>query len=104
MNAFCVSNRDYEKFCRQGDVEYVLKTGIPELRRFCHSITATSQLLGTKNYLQSSLPGLLNSIKLVAEAEPGEDSLATPESERLILDGLRDLKTEVRAKCLRGGV
>ena len=96
LDVFCVSNKHYEKFSRNGDVEYVRKTGIPELRRFCHSLTATSQFMGAKHYLESRLPSLLNSIKLVAEVDPEEDNLTSPESERRIEDGFKTLRREVR--------
>jgi hypothetical protein len=48
----------------------VRASGIPELRRFCHTITAASQLLEAKNFLQSTLSSLLNSVELYASTPP----------------------------------
>jgi hypothetical protein len=95
LDVFCISNKHYEKFCRKGNVEYVKKTGIPELRRFCHSITAAAQFIGAKHYVQSRVPGLLNSIRLLAEKEPREEDTPSEESKRSVLNGLQRLEMNV---------
>ncbi|RDL37034.1 Uncharacterized protein BP5553_04467 [Venustampulla echinocandica] len=71
LEVFCVSNTTYEKFAKKGNVEMVQASGIPELRRFCYTITAHAQLLEAKNCLRSMLSSLLNSAKLWA-AKPTE--------------------------------
>ena len=71
LEVFCVSNLNYEKFSRKGVVNYVNASGIPDLRRFCHTITAKPQYFEAKNYLQSSLASLLTSVRLWVEKEQG---------------------------------
>ena len=44
----------------------VAASGIPELRRFCHSVTATAQLLEAKHFLRSKLASLINSLGIWA--------------------------------------
>lgn len=66
LDIFCVSNTVYEKYCRKGNREYVEASGIPELRRFCHSITAEAQFREARHFLHSSLASLLNSLGLWA--------------------------------------
>ncbi|KAH8649442.1 hypothetical protein BGZ60DRAFT_534676 [Tricladium varicosporioides] len=68
LEVFCVSNTTYEKFSRKGNTEIVHASGIPELRRFCHTITAGAQLLEAKHFLQSTLPSLLSSVELWASS------------------------------------
>lgn len=76
LNVFCVSNTVYEKHSRKGNREYVDASGIVELRRFCHSITAEAQLREAQHYLHSVLASLLNSLglwvgsRLPARVEP----------------------------------
>lgn len=69
LEVFCVSNLKYEKFSRKGVVDYVNASGVPALRRFCHTITAKPQYFEAKNYLQSSLASLLTSVSLWVEKE-----------------------------------
>ncbi|KAH6700598.1 hypothetical protein BKA61DRAFT_705543 [Leptodontidium sp. MPI-SDFR-AT-0119] len=68
LEVFCVSNTTYEKFSRKGNAEMVRASGIPELRRFCHTITAGAQLLEAKHFLQSTLSSLLSSVELWASS------------------------------------
>ncbi|KAH8703638.1 hypothetical protein BGW36DRAFT_287095 [Talaromyces proteolyticus] len=70
LEVFCISNRTYKKFSRAGNVSMVRASGIPELRRFCHSIVANARLLEAKNVLQSKISGLLNSIELWTRTVP----------------------------------
>ena len=72
LEVFCVSNQYYGKFSKKGNVDYVNASGIPDLRRFCHTITAKPQYFEAKHFLQSSLPSLLTSTSLWSEK--GQDS------------------------------
>ncbi len=64
LDVFCVSNRWYHKFSRKGNAELVQASGIPALRKFCHSITADAQLREARHFLQASLFTLVNSAEL----------------------------------------
>ncbi|KAH7133693.1 hypothetical protein EDB81DRAFT_859227 [Dactylonectria macrodidyma] len=64
LDVFCVSNTMYQKYSQKGNTEYVMASGIPDLRRFCHSMTADAQLGEAKHFLQSKLSTLLNSLHL----------------------------------------
>ena len=66
LEVFCVSNKMYGKYTRKGNSEIVNCSGIPSLRKFCHSITAEAQLREAKHFLQSSLFSLLNSLHIWA--------------------------------------
>ncbi|KAF2183055.1 hypothetical protein K469DRAFT_584335 [Zopfia rhizophila CBS 207.26] len=83
LEVFCVSNKAYEKYAKKGRVEFVEASGIPEVRRFCHTITAQSQLDESKNFLLSKLPSLLSSARLWMEKTLQEaDDSATTETIR----------------------
>lgn len=71
LEVFCISNKTYGKFVEKGNAEMVQASGIPELRRFCYTMTAHSQLLEAKNFLSSMLSSLLNSAELLA-TKPAE--------------------------------
>lgn len=66
LEVFCVSNTMYEKFSKKANSDMVRNmvtgSGIPELRRFCQSITAEARLLEAKHFLRSSLPSMLDSL------------------------------------------
>lgn len=66
LEVLCASNTIYEKFSRKANSDLVRSmvtgSGIPHIRRSCHSIAADARLLEAKHFLQSSLSSLLNSI------------------------------------------
>ncbi|KAF4472847.1 hypothetical protein FALBO_253 [Fusarium albosuccineum] len=68
LDVFCVSNKWYEKYCPKGNNEFVEASGIPELRRFCHTLTAEAQLNEAKHFLKSKLSTVLNSLDLWASS------------------------------------
>jgi hypothetical protein len=80
-----VSNKWYEKYCPKGNTEFVEASGIPALRRFCHTVTADAQLNEAKHFLRSRLSALLNTLDLWAcsllqkqdEIEQPDDSIQT---------------------------
>lgn len=80
LEVFCVSNKAYEKHAKKGRIQFVEASGIPEVRRFCHTITAQAQLEESKNFLLSKLPSLLSSARLWMEKtlQEANDS-TTPE-------------------------
>ena len=69
LKVFCVSSTNYEKFSEIGNVDMINASGIPALRRFCSTIVATSRSFEAKNFLQSSLPSLLTSVRLWVEKD-----------------------------------
>ncbi|CAJ0551485.1 Ff.00g114150.m01.CDS01 [Fusarium sp. VM40] len=85
LDVFCVSNKWYEKYCPKGNTEFVEASGIPGLRRFCHTVTADAQLNEAKHFLRSRLSALLNTLDLWAssslqkqdEIEEPDDSIHT---------------------------
>lgn len=100
LDVFCVSNTMYQKYCPKGNTESVMASGIPDLRRFCHSMTADAQLGESKHFLQSKLSTLINSLELWTnshqnsqleeEADLGEviyDEMNTAIREVLLSDG-----------------
>ncbi|KAN0095627.1 hypothetical protein V8E51_016338 [Hyaloscypha variabilis] len=98
LEVFCVSNTTYEKFSRKGNTEMVLASGIPELRRFCHKITAGAQLLEAKHFLQSTLSSLLSSVEIWASSSPPPPQVEDREQDESIQDFLQEVKEEVSDK------
>ncbi|KAM0549484.1 hypothetical protein ACHAPJ_009300 [Fusarium lateritium] len=66
LDVFCVSNKWYEKYCPKGNTDFVDASGIPELRRFCHTLTADAQFNEARHFLRSRLSALLNTLDLWA--------------------------------------
>jgi hypothetical protein len=97
LEVFCVSNTTYEKFSRKGNVDMVRASGIPELRRFCHTITAGAQLLEAKHFLQSTLSSLLNSLDLWASAAPANPQVEDSGPDESIYEILEDVEVEVHS-------
>ncbi|KAJ3547834.1 hypothetical protein NM208_g1316 [Fusarium decemcellulare] len=62
LDVFCVSNKWYEQYCPKGNNEFVEASGVPELRRFYHALTAEAQLNEAKHFLKSKLELLNDSI------------------------------------------
>jgi hypothetical protein len=74
----------------------VLASGIPQLRRFCHKITAGAQLLEAKHFLQSTLCSLLSSVEIWASSSPPHPQVEDREQDKSIHDFLQEMKEEVR--------
>ncbi|KAL9562087.1 hypothetical protein ACKAV7_014010 [Fusarium commune] len=68
LDVFCVSNKWYEKYCPKGNTDLVKASGIPELRCFCHTLTADAQFNEGKHFLRSRLSALLNTLDLWASS------------------------------------
>jgi hypothetical protein len=68
----------------------VLASGIPELRRFCHKITAGAQLLEAKHFLQSTLSSLLSSVEIWASSSPPQSQVEDREQDESIQDFLQE--------------
>ncbi|KAJ9136605.1 Ras GTPase family protein [Pleurostoma richardsiae] len=101
LEVFCVSNKLYEKYTRKGNSDVVRASVIPELRKFCHSITAEAQLQEARHFLQSSLFSLLNSLYMWATSSLMETGPGTGESKEQIIEKLKKA-TKSWTKALRG--
>jgi hypothetical protein len=97
LEVFCVSNTTYEKYSKKGNADMVRASGIPELRRFCHTITAGAQLLEAKHFLQSSLSSLLNSIELWASSSPARPQVEESGPDESIYEILEDVEAKVHS-------
>ncbi|KAH6682229.1 hypothetical protein F5X68DRAFT_192586 [Plectosphaerella plurivora] len=78
LDVFCVGNHAYEKYCERNDAALVRASGIPSLRRYCFTVTANDRLVDARSWIQTSVPGLLNSAELwassmIAEGPSGWD-------------------------------
>ena len=73
----------------------VRSSGIPELRRFCHTITAGAQLLEAKHFLQSTLSSLLSSVELWATSYPPHTDVVDVDQSESIYDLLHEITGEV---------
>ncbi|KAF2104448.1 hypothetical protein NA57DRAFT_70653 [Rhizodiscina lignyota] len=91
LEVFCVSNKDYDKDCRKGRVQFVEASGIPELRKFCHAINAQAQLDESRNFLLAQLPNLVRSARLWME-KVSEEVEDVPQTEEIREDLLDDIK------------
>lgn len=79
LDVFCVANRDYQGSVEQGEEAHELAiqgSGIPSLRRFCHSIPARAQFRATNHFLEVRLKGLVQSLELWLSAR--NNSLQLP--------------------------
>ncbi|KFY44636.1 hypothetical protein V495_03340 [Pseudogymnoascus sp. VKM F-4514 (FW-929)] len=90
LQVFCVSNTSYEKYARKGDTEMVLASGIPEVRRFCYSITAHAQELQAIIFLSSKLSSLLNSAALRVNKKTAQPDAKLDHTLRSIVDSVEN--------------
>jgi hypothetical protein len=102
LEVFCVSNTMYEKFTKRGNSDMVRSmvsaSGIPGLRRFCHSITADARLLEAKHFLRSTLSSLLNSMEIWANAAPVNSDVGDNDfSIEIDTDVIKEVENEVRS-------
>lgn len=94
LEVFCVSNTSYEKYAKKGNAELVIASGIPEVRRFCQTITARALELQAFNYILAKLSSLINSSELRAAKSSAQPLEATLDKKKN--HTLRDIETEVR--------
>lgn len=75
LNVFCVGNKDYDMEGFQfWDLEAhelaIQGSGIPELRKHCHSIVAKAQFRVSNHFLEVEVPDLVQSLEVwTASAE-----------------------------------
>lgn len=71
LNTFCVGNKDYESrdlFYKESKILAVKKSGIPELRQFCHSIVSRAQFRAGTHFLETEIPDLIQMLRVWIEA------------------------------------
>ncbi|OBT72960.1 hypothetical protein VF21_08477 [Pseudogymnoascus sp. 05NY08] len=93
LEVFCVSNTWYEKYAMKGDVEMVQASGIPDVRRFCYTVTCHAHLLEANHFRNTKVPNFLNSALLVA-TKPACQTIEA-KIDRSIYFTLFDVKNEV---------
>jgi hypothetical protein len=99
LDIFCVSNKWYEKYCPKGNAQFVEASGIPDLRRFCHTVTADAQLNEAKHFLRSRLSALLNTLDLWAcSSLQKQEDIGEPDDSVYIR--VTELIDQVRARVL----
>lgn len=82
LDIHCIANSDYNKYSQRGDSQSVIASGIPDLRRCCHSIAADAQFMESKNFLLATIPSLVASVQLwieslkVASTGPSKELIA----------------------------
>ncbi|KAH7193897.1 uncharacterized protein B0J16DRAFT_395906 [Fusarium flagelliforme] len=79
LDVFCVSNKWYEKYCPKGNTKFVEASGVPDLRRFCHTVTADAQFNEAKHFLKSRLSALLNTLDLWADSSLRKKDIEQPD-------------------------
>ena len=55
-----------------------MKSGVPGLRKFCHSIVARAQFKAAQHFLETEVPALIQSIQLWLEAAEQDTTLNIP--------------------------
>lgn len=78
MTVICVSNKLFSENCNEEDEEqqaYVELSGIPQLRRFCHSIIADIQMSYVSKFFTMTVPGTLSSVDLWADGAFNDEDL-----------------------------
>ena len=79
LNVFCIGNNDYDI---EGDLRMdpeardiaIKGSGIPELRRHCHTIVTRAQFRASNHFLEVEIPDLIQSLEVwveSAEQDPG---------------------------------
>ncbi|KAL8365133.1 hypothetical protein RB595_004106 [Gaeumannomyces hyphopodioides] len=98
LDVFCVSNTMYEKYAPQGNGELVAASEIPDVRRFCHSVTAEARYNEACHFMHSSMPSLLSTLKLWINSYTTRAAETNAQDEELndkICDALRDATAQI---------
>lgn len=64
LEVLCVSNSMYQKALAKFDSTAMMASNVPAVRQHCYSLVADARLAESKNFLLSTLPGLLESVDL----------------------------------------
>ncbi|EJT69144.1 hypothetical protein GGTG_13253 [Gaeumannomyces tritici R3-111a-1] len=100
LDVFCVSNTIYEKYTPKGNRELVAASEIPDVRRFCRSITAEARYREACHFMHSSMPSLLSTLKLWINSYTARAVETNARNEKLndkIRDALRNATAQVQS-------
>ena len=83
LNVFCIGNIDYDM---EGDLRMdteardiaIKGSGIPELRRHCHTIVARAQFKASNHFLNVEIPGLIQSLEVWVESAKQDIGSSVP--------------------------
>ncbi len=99
LRVFCIGNKDYEhrelRF-REAQMLAIRGSGVPELRDFCHSVVAKAQFRASNHFLETQIPGLIQSLKLWIEAADNEPGPLLPTN---ALPALREVSSTPQRIC-----
>ncbi|KIY02880.1 uncharacterized protein Z520_01345 [Fonsecaea multimorphosa CBS 102226] len=105
LPVFCVSNRDYWEHRRNPKEEampLLHLSGILQLRRYCLSVVAESQLQAALDYMFDAIPALLGSVELWVQS--GAGSLSA-ERKQAIRDTIEEIEKALdTVSCLASPV
>ncbi|KAL8649989.1 MAG: hypothetical protein Q9226_005335 [Calogaya cf. arnoldii] len=79
VNVFCVGNRDYEGAeyrSQEAHLRAIQGSGIPDLRRFCHSVVAHAQYDASLHFLEVELASLLQSLQVWLSVSEQKDRVS----------------------------
>ncbi|KAL8994209.1 MAG: hypothetical protein Q9169_005755 [Polycauliona sp. 2 TL-2023] len=79
INVFCIGNRDYEGALLQSQKAHqwaIERSGVPDLRRFCHTVVGQAQYDASIHFLQVELASLLQSLEVWLSVSE-QDTLVT---------------------------
>ena len=83
LNVFCVGNIDYDI---EGDLIMdpeardiaIEGSGIPKLRRYCHTIVSRAQFRASNHFLEVEIPGLMQSLEVWMESADQDSVPSVP--------------------------
>ncbi len=83
LNVFCIGNNDYDI---EGDLRMdpeardiaINGSGIPELRRHCHTIVTRAQFRASNHFLEVEIPDLIQSLEVWVESAEQESVPSVP--------------------------
>ena len=83
LNVFCIGNNDYDI---EGDHRMdpeardiaIKGSGIPELRRHCHTIVTKAQFRASNHFLEVEIPDLIQSLEVWVESAEQDSSPSVP--------------------------
>lgn len=113
LSVFCVSNVDYWKKRDQPkdvSIDLLELSGMLEVRKYCISIVAESQLRAATLYMRRKIPALLDSLQLWVQSGSGsltaEKKKAIRDTldnvERILRKGLTDTNSELNNTMIKG--
>ena len=83
INVFCIGNNDYDM---EGDLRMdteardiaIKGSGIPDLRRHCHTIVARAQFRASNHFLNVEIPDLIQSLEVWVESAKQDSGSSVP--------------------------